>query len=68
MSEWVGVSSKSGCSNGADSRAAVRRGSSYHLFLRTQAEAVIQKARAIMQLPSVGTMAMQLDQIARLLH
>ena len=42
--------------------------SSYHLLLPTQAEAVIQKARAIMQLPSMGTMATQLDQIARLLH
>ena len=42
--------------------------SSCHLFLPNHVEAVIQKARAIMQLPSVGTMAMQLDQIARLLH
>ena len=68
MSEWVGVSSKSGCSNGADSRAAVIREQVPLVFLPTQAEAVIQKARAIMQLPAVGTMAMQLDQIARLLH
>ena len=35
--------------------------SSYHSSLPTQAEAVIQKARAIMQLPSMGTMATQLN-------
>ena len=40
----------------------------HHSLLTTQAEAAIQTANAIMQLPSVGRMATQLDLIAGLLR